>query len=352
MTELQEAPAVEAEPQAAQYTPEEVAAAKEQAVKLISKDPEVSGAAQAMILARRAYGVAHLAMKAAVTKAGGNDACADAISEAMQDAAGDPFDLGELINQTTQLLLPLLLSENARLDQEDAKARQAVVKTADQLRRDLPIATGFEWQPESKYLPRKETLVLHGHPDALRILEQDLLEANAKGPTVLHLYAGLHRQEVTNTRNKPYVRVGLDQWRHAAKNKVKLHEFLNRWVRFARGVRFDLLLVDDLSLVMPTTIAGASRLRSIAEAHKLLRSWCEDIGAGLVCKVPSQQLVPTRDESEQAVWAKLEEHAHVVPLNIIHALGTAGATHYRLQIGEGGATREIPKSEVELLTKE
>src|SRR5690606_22109883 len=125
---------------------------------------------------------------------------------------------------------------------------------AEDIRRELPIGLGFRWNETDSYVPRNQSVIFTGNPAALQRAVNYILSRQADdGRTVLHLTNDPHvRQVVTNTRDKPLVQVALPQWRYVAANHSQFQRFLANWMRFARGVKFDLVLVDDISkLVKP-----------------------------------------------------------------------------------------------------
>lgn len=350
MAEYQEVPKVD-EPA---HTPEESQAAAEIARTLMSKNVHVSGAAQAMLLCRRAYGAAVNALERAVAKETDNKVVVDAVAAAMQDYSRQPFDLEKTIEQISSLLVPLLLAENALQDQQEAESRVKAVKNADAVRREMPVDLGFEWEPNSTYLPRGETLILYGHQDALSLVIRNTVEKYKDGGkvNVLHLMDKYHEDLcITNRRDKSYVAVGINQWRHQAQSRNKLGQFIAGWVRYAQGVKFDLIVVDDMTQLVKPAILGSDPIRSAPETLKMLRKVADEFGAGLVCSIPmtTEAGVPAYPDADSRIYDTLGEYATLKPVLLLGALGTTHDTHYRLMVGDDGKPTEIPR---ELITVE
>lgn len=328
MPELQEAPVTEP----AAFTAEEIEIGRAQARDLMANNAAVSGAAQAMAIARRAYGVAHICMQKAVKAANYNEAAEQAIAQSMAEFAGTPFNLGKLIEQVSGLLLPLLVAENADLQDAEQAAQRTVLQKAEDIRRQLPICTGFPWLEDKRYLPRGESLVLVGNKKALDLRLGDAIHAQGAERTVLHLSSRPTSATVTNTRDKPYLEVGMQLWHGAAQSQGKLDRFLAGWLRFARRNEIDLLVIDDLTMLVKPAFKGQPPLNTAPAGLGLLRKTCNKLGTGLICGIPRQELVVTEQDDEQRIWNELRQHAHVVPVNILSALGTQSETHLRVAV--------------------
>ena len=308
-------------------TKEEVEALEE-AVKKVMEDKWVSGACSVMLAARRIYMATLVDLDnrlKEMKKLKDRDGVRTIITDNLANfARKTPYTRQDVTKAVQNVVLPWLMATQQAED-EIARVEAAVAEKEAEERLqgvDIPIGFAHTFDDTTGFVnsvTRQKTLVLMGHTGAVKLLlglaKVAALKVketqNAPKMRVMHLSSfdpGYRNVSRRANRDRLEVTLGPDQWQGKFGNTKACGRFMSTWVRMLKKGRVDLLIIDDLSKLMPER-KGRDPQEAAAFAQKFMRSWCNKAGCALLAGLP------TGDAHDQPELSKggstLEIYSHL-----------------------------------------
>lgn len=333
--EVRETVRLPAESAVAEMSEADVAKVKTTALALLQGDISVHNACINLVIARRLYNVALQALNRSMDRLQKEQAVELFLVEAMKHQAAQEFTRADLLDQFSRSTLPWLSTELREEKDREIKLAAGEAAAEEIWRRDQIIPIAFEPEPKwdtrsSHGLPgigRKKTMVLAGHPGAVRCV-LDLLMSFAlrlkespqfQRPSVLRLADELVQHNVLHSRESLIFRkLGVNRWLHAGRSVKVLHETVHPFLGSLVRNRIDLCLVDDLAQLIEPPVAGLEPWVVAGTAQRIAHKWALESGCALVCGVP---FTASQDATKQwdgilldTKWTQLEVYTDLVQL--------------------------------------
>lgn len=322
--------------------------------------PRVVQTVAAMIGVRRMYAVAYRELQEAVAEAqaalhaGGPDHADPAVTVPVEFVdfaaqyavfqASKPFDEHALMRGVADTVLPWLADVVDRHTEADQRADAAARAEAAERRRAAALPIGFKHTPaqEDLLLRRDRSLVLVGWGPAVAWLLDQAVEhvlAPDAELTVVRLCAGDTRPEDQHAR---LVRLPRSAWSGCANSGRDLARMCAAFVADAVGGPVDLLVADDLAAAHTAGFVERAAGAAAGDAHKRLRAWCADLGAGLLGAVPLAA-TPAPDLTQP----EFEQLRTFADLRAVAVDDSLAADTYRITVGAAAAVFDVPRADVD-----
>jgi len=134
---------------------------------------------------------------------------------------------------------------------------------------------------------------------------------------------------------RDYFELGLRQWKEKLSSGRKIDQTLLPWLKWSKKQRIDMVVVDDLALVRPKLSSEVHPAYHLNEANKLLRKWCNRMGAFLVAGAPlGYEYVPP-EMTEQ--WNQLDTHVELKMVRVRSGPDLEGMPTYDLAWKSGAS---------------
>lgn len=268
--------------------------------KLIDKDRPTGIVCVAMLHARRLYYMCleDLDRRIAELSPDKAEAVRAHLVHSMAAKAMEPFERIHVQEGIQKQVLPYVAASIASEAEEERRLERAQRETQEESRKKTRIPVGFQLGPsespeKASEIDRSRTELLAGYRPAVQLLLQTaahkalLRKASSSTPKlrVLHLSTdqkGYRNASKKSNKDKTYIRVGLNRWKHKCSSVKKLSTVLLPWLRMMRGYQVDLLVIDDLRLAdTKLTDAVVDEIHA-SNCHRLFRKWADDAGCALL----------------------------------------------------------------------
>lgn len=253
----------------------------------------------AMIGLRRTYVVAYRELNDAIQALaeGGFEAPPELSDFAAQFAAyqaSRPFDEHDMMQSVLTGVLPWLTGVVDAHTAADHAAAVAAAVEENERRRGRPVPIGFKYSPfqEDTALPRDRTLVLVGWRNAVLWLLDLVSQAVAAERLNAVRLAASAPKRPDDQSSSNYVRVAPNQWVGCANSDRTFDKMLAASVVPVVSGPVDVLVCDDVGDTHTAGFTGRDQAACGGDGHRLLRKWCDQVGAGLVCGLPTGREAP------------------------------------------------------------
>ena len=298
------------EPENVEYTKEEVEEIRETAKKLMGDakkaDPTVINVAMTMLASRQMYMAALYDMEERLREleVSNRDGVRQTIADAMQYQAQQPFVRSELLDKIQMHVIPYFVATVQSEKGEEERREKERARLEDEERRERHIPIGFpivqDLPEDAKEMERERTLILAGHPGAVKFLlrravETALLQkATSKVPKlkVLHLSCydkGYRNKTKRPNQDKTHIVIEERVWKYQLTGAQAWTKFIFPWQRQMRKQSIDLLVVDDITQLMEPRMATVPPGKVAAQAHRHLRRWADAAGCAVLCGYPVEE---------------------------------------------------------------
>lgn len=307
-------------------TDEELEAIAAESQKLAEKDFAVQSCCVTLLLARQLYyaGLETLRGRMEELKHKPEDGIEAHLVKSMAEAAKGPFERQTIMDKLSKHTMSWLAATIASENEAERRRRAGVEEALDTHRRTLEVDIGFRWvhpdDQELRTISRKRTVVLAGPGGAVKYLLDRALETlratkdagpTAPVPKCMRLVLDENRDVTKKRSGNTYRAVSYSQWNRKLKNPNQVVKVLQPFLRNMKQMAIDLLIIDDLSQVMPPGIVGAAPARTAGQALRHLRNWADEVGCGILAglPMPNRQSVPEfgsdDDFSQLEVYSEL-----------------------------------------------
>jgi len=315
---------------------------RQEGQKLIEKDAMVQSTCVTLLYAQQLYhcGLAALRRYLEENKKGDRQVEAFLI-KSMQSASMNPFSRQDLVKKTQAMVLPWLMAEiEAEQKREQAEQRQEEESYEEARRAEkfqLPWFVTSDEGGEGDMLSRDRSLVMVGHDKAVELLLQHVIntaksrQVAGKRLVVCRLLAEDKPLQVVSKSERgkrDYFEIGRTQWENKLTSQKKTAEALNPWLRYSKRHRIDMLIVDDLRLASPKRNEAAPDGYHLNEVQKMLRKWCNAVGAFMVAGVPAGTSTETLEKGKD--WDLLDVYSTLRMIQLLPGPTVAGEPTYHL----------------------
>ena len=302
-------------------TEQQIAEAREQAVKFVTKDPEINRISAVVIASRQLYSLARLALTRELIKEGHewSDGVEEYIIQAMVAQANEPFSRDKVLQATQGQILPFLVDDVEREIEETNTDELEFQRLAEAHRADsvVPITSYGIRRSESQVLVGPTTCITERIDEYLVNLNNSN-EGDENHPcVVLHLVSYNIPDNIMLKEDQLVIEIGLHKWVGCTNSPAKLRDLFAKYLKSALNEQCDLLLVDDL---VQTYTAGshsldASGARRAEKGHKALKKWAKSAKAAVIggARLPKGEDMV---EFVQEVREVLGDHVGVVSLSL------------------------------------
>lgn len=285
-------------------TPEEVKAL-EDVVKVTMEDKWVQGACSVMLAARRIYMATLVDLDnrlKEMKKIKDRDGVRTIITDNLANfARKQEYTRQEVIKATQNVVLPWMMATQ-QAETEVARVEEAHrQREAEERVKGVAVPIGFahNFTNDEGFINtvgRQRSLVFMGKPGAVKLLLHSAKVAALKtretqdAPKMRVLHLSSYDQPYRNVsrranRDRQELTLGPDQWNGKFANARGGAKFLAGWLRMIKKGRIDLLVVDDLTKLMPER-KNRDPHEAAAFAQKFMRTWCNKVGCALVAGLP------------------------------------------------------------------
>jgi hypothetical protein len=286
-------------------TKEEVAALEE-VVKKVMEDKWVQGACSVMLAARRVYMATLVDLDnrlKEMKKVKDRDGVRTIITDNLANfARKKEYTRGEVTKAVQNVVLPWLMATQQAEDEVARQEARFAEREVEERAKGVAVPIGFahKFVDDEGFVTevgRQRTLVFMGHTGAVKLLLHSAKVAalkvkeaqNAPKMRVLHLSEYDHgHQNVSrrSNRERQELVLGPSQWHGKFSNARGGAKFLSGWLRMIKKGRIDLLIVDDLTKMLPER-KGRDPHEAAAFTQKFMRTWCNKAGCAMVAGLPT-----------------------------------------------------------------
>lgn len=335
MTETREkAPNPESPPRLTQEQQDRIASVTRE---LMEKDKVIQGAAVTLVAARQLYHCAlaglhrHLQEKE-VKESQLVEAC---LTKAMGDLAMREFRREDVLGKLQGVVLPFMAAELAaekeRERQEERAQEQAYEEGRRQQDLELPWPLYCPRPGDDSVRPltlaRDRGLVIAAPGDVLQFLLDQLsnkvqsskYQSEGYKLTLCRLVDHDKPAQAFSKRDRAsrtYFEIGTSQWVKLLNSRRLVATVLNRWIRYARRNRIDMLMVDDLSKVSEKPHREIPRVSHLMSSFRMLKSWTSEAGSFLVMGLP----MPSEDYDPEAIEDELAPLSAYLDLRVVRVV--------------------------------
>ncbi len=314
------------EQEPAERTDEELQAIAERSQKLAEKDFPVQSCCVTLLLARQLYyaGLQSLRDRMTELKHTPEDGIEAHLVKSMAEAAKGPFERQTIMDKLSKHTMSWLAATIASENEAERRRIKGDEEVLDQHRREQEVDIGYCWDhpdgPELKTLGRKRTVVLAGMGGAVKYLlglaVKTLRNTKANGPTApapsaIQLVLDENRDITKKRGGATYRTISYSRWNRKLTNGGQTTKILQPFLRNMRKMAIDLLIIDDLSQVMPPGIVGASAPRVAGQALRHLRHWADEVGCGILAGLPLPKSQSVPDIGSDSDFEQLEVYSEL-----------------------------------------
>ena len=303
---------------------------------LLSRD-EYRALLGSMIAFRQCYVVAYRHLQSLLLKEeNAHPMTEDYLVQSAMHAAAKPFDTHDLMTGLVETVLPWIGSVVDLRAAEDVREADEEARAAEKARRERPVAIGMRVDMEDgdETVRRDRSLVLVGWANAVRfVLDQvqtAALVARDKDRTqVVRLQYG----KPAAAEDKYLLRLSESAWAGAANARNRMAVFAGEFVQDGLAAPPDLMVVDDLPATRTADYAGRPPGATAGDAHKVLRWWCDGLGAALVAGVPLRG--KDHPDLRAPEYEQLRTFADLRTVRVHENEPGLAEGHYRVRVGTG-----------------